>query len=299
MTPAGELTAVFRLMRPRQWPILTAQLAVGVVLAAADPRDPGMIGSAAPGVLVAAWSAWVVMLNGGTLAYNSAYDRDTGPVAYLRRPPTPPAWTAGGALATMTVGAAVGWLGVGSAFGGATASCLVLSVLYSHPSIRLKGRPGFDLLINVVGYGAGTTAAGLLAGTAATSSTLAVSSWWFCAGFGLLFGSLYPLTQIYQLEDDRARGDRTLATALGARRSLDLALILGLVAVPTFGLGLGGRGGPVQRLLPIAALVAWLAHLVWCRWKMAPLAAAQERAMYRALGLWALVDLTVVAAWML
>ena len=33
---------------------------------------------------------WVVCLNGGTLALNSAFDRDEGDIAYLRQPPTPP-----------------------------------------------------------------------------------------------------------------------------------------------------------------------------------------------------------------
>ena len=35
-------------------------------------------------------AAWVVLLNGGTLALNSAFDRDEGDIAFLRDPPPPP-----------------------------------------------------------------------------------------------------------------------------------------------------------------------------------------------------------------
>ena len=40
-----------------------------------------------------------------------------------------------------------------------------------------------------------------------------------------LFAALYPLTQLYQLEEDTRRGDRTLACVLGVRRSLTAAVL--------------------------------------------------------------------------
>lgn len=45
--------------------------------------------------------AWVVALNGGTLALNSAFDRDDDDVAYLRQPPPVPAGLAVVAMALM------------------------------------------------------------------------------------------------------------------------------------------------------------------------------------------------------
>ena len=61
---------------------------MGVALALPPwPALAGAVRSLAPLPLAGAWLAWVVLLNGGTLAYNSAWDRDTGAVAYLRRPP--------------------------------------------------------------------------------------------------------------------------------------------------------------------------------------------------------------------
>jgi len=281
------------LTRPRQWPILSAQLAVGFLLAAPG-REVAAAALGAPWTVAAAWAAWVVMLNGGTLAYNSAWDRDTGPVAYLARPPQPPRWLAGGALAAMAAGAVLGFMAVSPAFGHVTAACVLLSVLYSHPASRWKSRPGLDLLVNMAGYGGGTTLAGLLAARAAGVAQAPADGARLVAGFALLFGSLYPLTQIYQAEDDRRRGDRTLATALGGRRALGAAGLLGLgAALLLAGIPAAGAG----RTAVSGAVALWLLHLAWwfvrgARWD----AARQHRGMQHALVLWAAVDAALVAA---
>ncbi|MHB8078691.1 MAG: UbiA family prenyltransferase, partial [Candidatus Krumholzibacteriia bacterium] len=203
-------------LRPRQWPILTGQLAVGVL--AAPAAAAGLRAGRPPdaAVLAAAWVAWVVALNGGTLAFNSAYDRDTDSVAYLRRPPPPPPGLARRAALLMAGGALLG-LAVAPRFAAVTALCVLLSLLYSHPAVRLKGVAGADLAVNMLGYGAGTTLAGLLAGQAAwgAAATVDGAGWRLAAGFGLLFGSFYPLTQIYQIDPDRRRGDRTQAVRRG------------------------------------------------------------------------------------
>jgi len=324
----GDLLAAFRLMRPRQWPILSVQLGVGIVAAGMLTTDgPTTVDAAtawpilgtwqtlvaALPTLVAAWLAWVVLLNGGTLAFNSAYDRDTEPVAYLTTPPLPPRWLSGFALIWMAVGVVVGWTRVSPAFGLLTAICVVLSLLYSHPATRWKARPGFDLAVNMAGYGAGTTLAGLLAGLAAVTgatvdgagglpaaavssaaTVLPAAAWWLVGGFALLFGSFYPLTQLYQLEEDRRRGDRTLATALGIDRSLRLALMLGLAATVC----LLTVAWPLAAAWPLAlALTAWLGNIAWwlSRWRRGR-ETDHEHGMYRALVLWAVVDVALLGS---
>lgn len=305
----ADVGAAALLTRPAQWPILTAQLAVGVLLAGPLAGNwPPAAGGPSLGILAGAWLSWVVGLNGGTLAFNGAYDRDTGPVAYLRRPPQPPVWLAGAALVLMGAGAVLGWVLVGARFGALTAGCVALSVLYSHPATRWKSRPGLDLLVNMAGYGAGTTAAGLAAGARAfpgpgsgpalADPTGAAAILTVC-GFGLLFGALYPLTQIYQVDVDRQRGDRSLAVALGPRRSLGLALALTAGAWAAFGWGLLSADRAGHWPLPAAAGAAWTGHLIWCLIRSGDLGGRRgERAMYRALGLWALVDAGLVAAWL-
>lgn len=284
------------LTRPRQWPILSAQLLVGLLLAQPDGTHlAALLAGPALGTVIAAWLAWVVLLNGGTLAYNSAWDRDTGPVAYLRTPPEPPRGLATGALVAMCAGAVLGGALVGPRFGQVTAACVALSVLYSHPQPRWKAKPGLDLAVNMAGYGAGTTLAGLLAGRAATGTAAAAADPWLVAGFAALFGSLYPLTQIYQVTADRERGDRTLATALGVRPALGLALGLGAAAAAALLRAVPGDGSGLA--LVGAACGLWLAHLaLWLERAPRLEDRGHERGMYRALGLWALIDAAVVAA---
>ncbi len=94
---------------------------------------------------------WVACLNGGTLALNSAFDRDEGDIAYLRNPPPPPRRLAAFALALMVAGQLASPSPCPPDFRLAYAVCFVLSVLYSVPPFRLKAVAGADWLINMVG----------------------------------------------------------------------------------------------------------------------------------------------------
>lgn len=307
--------AVF--LRPRQWPILTCQLAVAVL--AAPAAGPTALAAAEPvraaAILAAAWLGWVVCLNGGTLAFNSAHDRDTEDIAYLRRPPPPPPGLARAALLLMLAGLLPA-AAVSASFAVVVAACVALSVLYSHPRSRWKGVPGLDLAVNMAGYGGGTTLAGWLAAGAAAGAAAGVAAgagtgvgsglatgsgplvdrtgWLLAAAFALQFGSFYPLSQLYQVDADRARGDRTLAAALGPRPALLLAFALAAAALPCFRAAAeawrpaDAQGPPV--LLGLA-LLAWLAHLRWWLDRLPRLdRAGHERGMYRALALWAAID---------
>jgi 4-hydroxybenzoate polyprenyltransferase len=299
-------------MRPRQWPILSCQFSVGILtapavasaLSSSPPARGAVVAETAVVItLLAAWAAWVVGLNGGTLAFNSAYDRDIEDVAYLRRPPEPPAYLAAFSLLLMIWGAVLAW-SVARPYGFLTAFCVGLSVLYSHPRTRWKGVPGLDLIVNMIGYGAGTTLAGLLVGQvmlAAPDPHPTPAGWGLVGGFGFLFGSFYPLTQIYQIAADRRRGDRTLATALGVRASLALAILLGILAAVAFlaAAGLHTGQATLRSLGPVAvALIAWLGHLVlWLVRAPGWSERQHERGMYRALALWALVDASILWSW--
>jgi len=298
MTHLAGLRDGLRLMRPAQWPILTIQLALSMALAApvADAGRQQWWSGLDLLRLAYAWVIWVVLLNGGTLAFNSAYDRDTGPVAYLRHPPAPPEGLTRVALVVMILGCILGLVLVGWFFGLVVGGCVVLSVLYSHPATRWKSLPGLDLVVNIAGYGAGTTLAGL---SAAGGGAPAGSGWWFAGGFGLLFGSFYPLTQIYQTTADRARGDRTLTTALGVQASLLVALGLGLAGGSALFAGCyrAARGDLASVL--VAALCVWCGHLVWWLLRSDDWSDGRhERGMYQALGLWGLVDAALAVAWL-
>jgi 4-hydroxybenzoate polyprenyltransferase len=281
-------------LRPAEWPIVAAHIAVGTVLAVgrAD-QDPSSIGPALLGIV-----AWVVCLNGGTLAVNSAFDRDTGDVAYLRAPPPPPPRLFRFGLATMLAGMVFS-LVLPAAYLAVYALCLVLSLLYSVPPARLKGVAGADWVINMVGFGTLTPLAGWLATGIPVDPVGQAVLLSFCP----LFGALYPLTQLYQLDEDRARGDRTLATALGVKRSLLLSLVMAAVAFGILGgavrleRGIGPPGGGWGLAALGGAAATWALLLIpWTIRGTTMGPADHQGRMYFALGAWAATDLAVVFA---
>ena len=280
--------------RPAEWPIVAAHSSIGYLLAVGvqNAFRSARLGDAALGIVL-----WVICLNGGTLAFNSAFDRDEGDVAYLRQPPVPPRGLAGFGLALMLVGLG-GALFLPGGYRLAFALCVALSVLYSAPPFRLKAVPGADWLINMVGFGTLTPYAGWAASGVPLGSIGSLVLLAFCP----LFAALYPLTQIYQVEEDARRGDRTLALALGTRNSLLSAIAAATLAFALFGLAASRSAWePAERWrwLPlICAAAAWGSVLFsWLRRERWMTAGDHQRGMYRALVSWALTDVAVVLAW--
>jgi len=112
-------------------------------------------------------------------------------------------------------------------------------------------------------------------------------------GFCPLFAGLYPLTQLYQMEEDRRRGDRTLALMLGMRASLVVAIACTVLAFALFAWAAALLW--VRAWLLVVPLILWLAVLMpWYRRRDALSQAAQQRGMYQALGAWAVTDVAVL-----
>lgn len=282
--------------RPAEWPIVAAHTGLGYLLAV--DLEGAARGEALPRALLGI-ALWVVCLNGGTLAVNSAYDRDQGDVAYLRRPPPAPAHLFGFGLGLMAAGQGLAVL-LPPAYRAVYGLCFGLSLLYSVPPFRLKAAAGLDWVINMWGFGTLTP----YAGWAATGLPVDPARGLVLLAFCPLFAALYPLTQLYQMAEDRRRGDRTLAVRLGPRRSLRAAVAAAALAFGLFaaaGLRAGWAAGPADLArwsgLILAAL-AWAGVLgPWLgaaeRWPPA----RHQRAMYHALGAWAVTDLVVALAW--
>ena len=153
----------------------------------------------------------------GANAYNTAYDRDTGPIGGLARPPSMPRGLARGSTALQAAGAALAPL-VGWAFAGAYVALWGIFTAYSHPRTRWKRSPWLSTPAIVGGQGG----LGWLLGWTAVGgrSPLAGPDLWSLAAACAAVAALYPFTQVYQLEVDAARRDRTLAAALGVRGTL-------------------------------------------------------------------------------
>jgi len=278
-------------MRPREWPIMIAHTSLGYFLARGLT---GGVSAADAWTLGTGLFGWVLLLNGGTLAINSAFDRDEGDIGYLDHPPPVPRHLALWGFSLMLAGQLLAFA-LPRGFAIAYALCFAMSLLYSVPPVRLKAVAGADWIINMIGFGTLTP----YAGWALTRVPLTHAGAWALGGFAPLFAALYPLTQLYQLEEDRARGDRTLSLALGMRASLVVSITAMLLAFACF-----VRAAQLARTVDttgaVALLVAaalWLAVLA--PWvvrapHMTPM--AHKRGMYAALLAWACTDVAVLIA---
>ena len=181
---------------------MAAHTAVGYLLAV---RLDGVARGEHLGAACIGLIAWVIGLNGGTLALNSAFDHDENDIAYLRAPPPPPRHLAAFGVGLMAAGLALATVaGLSTWYLAAYALCFLLSILYSMPPFRLKAVPGADWLINMWGFGAITPFAMWMVTDQPLDLPRGLALFAFCP----LFAALYPLTQLYQLEDDARRGDR-------------------------------------------------------------------------------------------
>lgn len=283
----GDLYSYILHLRPAEWPIMAGHTVLGYILAM------GVQGAGRGeqlGNAILALVIWVVFLNGGTLAINSVFDRDEGDIGYLNAPPPLPRYLLHFSVALL-VGGQVLALRLPLGFQIAYAICFVLSVLYSVPPFRFKAVAGVDWVINMWGFGTLTP----YAAWAATGRPLDLGHGVVLLAFCPLFAGLYPLTQLYQFDEDRRRGDRTLALILGMRASLFVALaatLLSFALLSWAGLILlvGWKGFTIALpfVLWLAVLFPWIAqHGTWTPQQ-------HQRGMYRALAAWAVTDLTVL-----
>jgi 4-hydroxybenzoate polyprenyltransferase len=171
-----------------------------------------------------------LLLFGGATAYNSYWDKDEGPIGGLQNPPPMTQWMWPGALLLQLVG-----LMLAIPQGSIYMSFFVLSMLffwlYSTPLARWKSRP----IKSLVAIGISTGFNSVLLGYVAAGSVSPGPVIWIAA-LGVLFMllSLYPLSQIYQKEEDLGRGDQTFALQYGplaVKRFFTIAFFLGLVLV--------------------------------------------------------------------
>ena len=281
----GDLFSYVLHLRPSEWPIMAGHTALGYVLAAGIS---GVVRGAWLPQVTLALLVWVIFLNGGTLALNSVFDKDEGDIGYLMAPPPLPRHLLGFSVALLVSGQLLAFA-LPAAFRVAYAICFVLSLLYSVPPFRFKAVAGVDWLINMWGFGTLTP----FATWAATGRPLDIGHALVLLGFCPLFAGLYPLTQLYQLDEDRRRGDRTLALLLGLKASLVVAIACTLLAFALF--GWAAVVLRMRALLLAVPLAGWVAVLVpWYRRRNSLAAQDHQRGMYRALTAWAVTDIVVM-----
>lgn len=154
-----------------------------------------------------------LLLFGGATAYNSYWDKDEGPVGGLRHPPEMRRWMWPASL-LLQFGGLLLALESGGLFGLIYLSSILLFWLYSSPRFRWKGTP----IRSLVAIGISTGANSLLMGyLAAGSSGIPFDVWIASVGTALIILSFYPVSQLFQTEEDCRRGDVTFAVRFGMR----------------------------------------------------------------------------------
>lgn len=211
---AGRLSALLIHLRLHFQILLAPIFLWGFVLAGGSVGTP----------FWTAFAAMHIFLYGGATAYNSYYDRDEGPVGGLKQPPPVTAellpfslvWQVAGAVLALTVNEVFFLLYL---------LIFALFSAYSYPGVRLKKRPVFGLLTVALGQGVLAGLGGAAAASVSPGALPPLAWLGIVAASGLTTG-FYPITQIYQIDEDLRRGDRTFAAWVGPARTFRFALLV-------------------------------------------------------------------------
>ncbi len=214
-------------------------------------------------ILLIAYVSFHIFGYAGGTAFNSYYDRDVGPIGGLAAPPPVTAGLLAFSLAWQVLGFILAlFVNVPVAFIYVIMFCL--SVAYSHPRTRWKGKPMRALLTVALGQGVLACLGGWAAARGEVLSALSPLGLSSIAAVTLITTGFYPLTEIYQMDEDARRGDRTLAIWLGERNAFRFALtLIGIGALLAFAL-IAIRFGVLEAALLGAFIAALL--IVVRRW---------------------------------
>ena len=171
-----------------------------------------------------------ILLFGGLTAYNSFWDKDKGPIGGLKNPPKIENWMHNASLGLQIAGLIIA-LFVNYYFASLYFLVMVLSIFYSHPKIRWKGKP----LLSFIPVGLGTGLLSFYMGYLAFGAGK-LDYFTFLAGIGttLIIISMYPISQVYQIKQDKNKNIRTFANYYGlekVRRLFIFAYSAGLIMV--------------------------------------------------------------------
>jgi 1,4-dihydroxy-2-naphthoate octaprenyltransferase len=239
-------------------------------------------------------AAWIlpflavhVGLYGGATAYNSYYDQDRGPISFLKRPR--PASAVVRDLALVLQGAALlALLAVGPQAFTVGLAMAVMGVAYSHPRFRWKASTWGGLAAVALGQGAGAVylgcfataspphpvpvliqaafGSGFGAGLIRAAIPPGLHTHWTALGAAFITAGLFPVTQVYQIDEDRARGDLTLPVRFGWRRSFLFAFLSVTAGMLALASGLRVRISQAWSFLFLACPIALaLALFLWGR----------------------------------
>ncbi len=174
--------------------------------------------------------------------YNSYFDKDEKSIGGLRVPPKVSTGLYYLSLCFFVLSLVLGWL-INWQFASMLLVYGLISMAYSHPTVRLK-KYAFASWI-IAGFFQGCfTFCMAYAGLSDFGWNVFNMSHVFIPGLltSLMLWGSYPLTQVYQHEEDAKRGDKTLSLKLGVQGTFSFSAIWFLVAGISFAWYFSFRG---------------------------------------------------------
>ncbi len=162
---------------------------------------------------------WHLGLYGGATAFNSYWDKDEGPIGGLKNPPPMRPWMRWASFFLMLVPAPFLMCDIVSdTLPLASMVVYLLSFFlfwaYSSPIVRRKGHPYLSVLVIFLSTGTNGFFMGYFSSNGMSISLLSLIA---ACGVASILVSLYPISQLFQLEEDQHRGDHTLALQIGVK----------------------------------------------------------------------------------
>lgn len=153
-----------------------------------------------------------VLLFGGATAFNSWWDKDEGPIGGLRYPPKMSPWMRFISLLMMFCGWAWAY-SLSLPYFIVYGISLLLFWLYSTPMARWKGHP----ILSLIAIGISTGLNSVFLGFWSAGGVFSFSILFCGIGASFVLLSLYPVSQIFQADEDSKRGDKTFFVEYGLR----------------------------------------------------------------------------------
>lgn len=183
------------------------------------------------------WSFIIIhlMLYPASNGYNSYFDKDEKSIGGLKNPPPVKKDLYYTSILLDVTAILLGLIYVSKEFAAMLLVYGLASKAYSHPSIRLKKYPLAGWLTVVFFQGIFTFVMSY-AGINKFPFENIVQSKVLYPGFlsSLMLFATYPMTQVYQHEEDKKRGDRTLSLMLGIRGTFLFAMFFFIIATGGF-----------------------------------------------------------------
>ena len=201
--------------------------------------------------------------------YNSYFDKDEKSIGGLENPPPVKRelyWTS---LILDGIAVLAGWLLVGAAFAAMIFIYGGVSKMYSHPAVRLKKYPITGWAITGLFQGLFTFLMCFIGVNGAALSETAKPEILY-AGLltSIMLWGNYPMTQVYQHEEDSKHGDRTMSLLLGIRGTFIFVQLVFAFAATGFVFYFSRFVSPTYGMIFLAALFPVVVYFLYWFYKV-------------------------------